>query len=185
MADQLPSWTDGQTKAQILEFVRSVTEPGASFVPTPDRVAAFDNDGTLWCEKPMYPQAYFLLGGWKEMVEADPGVAKKQPWKAVDKGDQSWLAAIAGPRAGADQGRDRGLRGITTEAFEKAVRAFFATARAPDARSSLHAARLPPDARADRLARGQRFRRSISAQRAAATSCGPYPRSYTASRGST
>ena len=52
MADQLPSWTDGPAKAQILEFVRSVTEPGASFVLAADRIAAFDNDGTLWCEKP-------------------------------------------------------------------------------------------------------------------------------------
>ena len=47
MADQLPSWTGGQAKAQILEFVRSVTEPGESFIPAPDRVATFDTDGTL------------------------------------------------------------------------------------------------------------------------------------------
>lgn len=60
MADQLPSWTEGPAKAQILEFVQSVTEPGASFVPAPDRIAAFDYDGTLWCEKPMYPQAAIL-----------------------------------------------------------------------------------------------------------------------------
>ncbi len=63
MADQMQSWADGQAKTQILEFVRSVTEPGASFVPARDRIAAFDNDGTLWCEKPMYPQADFLLLG--------------------------------------------------------------------------------------------------------------------------
>jgi hypothetical protein len=63
MADQLPSWADGQAKTQILEFVRSVTEPGASFVPAQDRIAAFDNDGTLWCEKPMSPQATPLLAG--------------------------------------------------------------------------------------------------------------------------
>ena len=68
MADQLPSWADGQAKTQILEFVRSVTEPGASFVPARDRIAAFDNDGTLWCEKPMYPQADFLLRRWQEMA---------------------------------------------------------------------------------------------------------------------
>ncbi len=68
MADQPPSWADGQAKTQILEFLQSVTEPGASFVPAQDRVAAFDNDGTLWCEKPMYPQADFLLRRWKEMA---------------------------------------------------------------------------------------------------------------------
>ena len=68
LADPLPSWTDGPAKAQILEFVRSVTEPGRSFMPASDRVAAFDNDGTLWCEKPMSPQADFLLRRWKEMT---------------------------------------------------------------------------------------------------------------------
>ena len=60
LADQLPSWNDGQAKARILEFVRSVTEPGAGFVPPGERIPAFDNDGTLWCEKPMYPQAAIL-----------------------------------------------------------------------------------------------------------------------------
>jgi hypothetical protein len=76
LADQLPSWTDGQSRTAILEFVRSVTEPGASFVPPPERVAVFDNDGTLWCEKPMYPQADFLLRRWAEMAQAHPGLAK-------------------------------------------------------------------------------------------------------------
>jgi hypothetical protein len=76
MADELPGWTDGQAKEQILEFVRSVTEPGASFVPPPERVAVFDVDGTLWCEKPMYPQAGFLLRRWAEMAQAHPGLAK-------------------------------------------------------------------------------------------------------------
>jgi hypothetical protein len=86
MADQLPSWADGQAKTMILEFVPLVTEPGASFVPAQYRVAAFDNDGTLWCEKPMYPQAGFLLRRWKEMARAHPGMARKQPWKAVVEG---------------------------------------------------------------------------------------------------
>ena len=108
MDDQLPSWTDGPAKAQILEFVRSVTEPGASFVPAEDRIATFDNDGTLWCEKPMYPQADFLLRRWKEMAQAHPGLARKQPWKAVTEGDRL-AGAAPGARARADQGRDGGL----------------------------------------------------------------------------
>ena len=94
MADQLPSWTDGQARAALLEFVRAVTEPGVSFVPPPERVAAFDNDGTLWCEKLMYPQADFLLRRWEEMARAHPGLAKKQPWKAVTEGNQKWLAGV-------------------------------------------------------------------------------------------
>ncbi len=57
----LDSWNDGATKSAILEFVRSVTTPGDSFVPPAERIATFDNDGTLWCEKPNYVQADFLL----------------------------------------------------------------------------------------------------------------------------
>jgi phosphoglycolate phosphatase-like HAD superfamily hydrolase len=131
MADELPGWTDGQAKAQILEFVRSVTEPGVSFVPAPERVAALDNDGTLWCEKPMYPQADFLLRRWEEMARAHPGLAKKQPWKAVTEEDQSWLAGILEHVPELSRGVTQAYEGITTEAFEKAVRAFFDTARHP------------------------------------------------------
>ena len=129
MADQLPSWTDGHAKAQVLEFVRSVTEPGASFVPAPERVAVFDNDGTLWCEKPMSAQADFLLRRWEEMVRAHPGLARKQPWKAVAEGDQSWLAGILAHVPVLTRGVAEAYAGITTQSFEKAVRVFFHTAR--------------------------------------------------------
>jgi len=81
--EPLPSWNQGATKSAILEFVESVTEPGASFVPPPDRIAAFDNDGTLWCEKPQYVEADFVFRRWKQMVKADPAKAKEQPYKAV------------------------------------------------------------------------------------------------------
>jgi hypothetical protein len=131
MADQMQSWADGQAKTQILEFVRSVTEPGASFVPARDRIAAFDNDGTLWCEKPMYPQADFLLRRWKEMAQAHPGLARKQPWKAVIDGDQKWLAGILDQVPELIRGVAEGYEGFTVEAFERAVRAFFDTARHP------------------------------------------------------
>jgi phosphoserine phosphatase len=131
MADQLPSWTDGQSRAQILEFVQSVTEPGASFVPASERVAAFDNDGTLWCEKPMYPQAGFLLRRWEEMARAHPGLAKKQPWKAVIEGDRKWLAGILDHVPELARGVTEAYAGITVGAFEGAVRAFFDTARHP------------------------------------------------------
>ena len=57
----LDSWNDGAAKSAILEFVRAVTTPGDSFVPPAERIATFDNDGTLWCEKPHYVQAEFLL----------------------------------------------------------------------------------------------------------------------------
>ena len=131
MADQLPSWTDGEAKARILEFIRSVTEPGESFVPAPERVAAFDNDGTLWCEKPMYPQADFLLRRWKEMAQAHPGKAKEQPWKAVAEGDEKWLAGRLDQVPELTRGVTEAYQGITVEVFGKAVRRFFDTARHP------------------------------------------------------
>ena len=68
MTDPLGSWNDGPTKASILDFIRSVTTSGDGFVPPSERLATFDNDGTLWCEKPMYVQADFIFRRWKEMV---------------------------------------------------------------------------------------------------------------------
>jgi phosphoglycolate phosphatase-like HAD superfamily hydrolase len=129
--DPLPSWRQGAPKAAILDFVAQVIEPGESFVPSSERIAAFDNDGTLWCEKPMYPQADFLLRRWKEMVQADPARAKEQPWKAVLEGDQAWLAGILDHVPELTRGVTEAYEGITTEAFEQAVRGFFDAARHP------------------------------------------------------
>jgi hypothetical protein len=94
--DLLPSWSQGAAKTAILEFVESVTGPGASYVPPPGRIAAFDNDGTLWCEKPQYVQAEFVFRRWKQMVQADPAKAQEQPYKALAENDQAWLANLAG-----------------------------------------------------------------------------------------
>ncbi len=131
MAEQLPGWTDGPAKARILEFVRSVTEPGESFVPAADRIAVFDFDGTLWCEKPMSAQAGFLLRRWAEIAQAHPGKARQQPWKAIAEGDKEWLAAFLGHVPGLARGVAEAYEGITVEAFERAVRGFFDTARHP------------------------------------------------------
>ena len=131
MTDQLPSWADGRAKAQILEFVRSATEPGRLFVPASDRVAAFDSDGTLWCEKPMCPQADFLLRRWEEMAQAHPGLARKQPWKAVADGDQAWLAGIVAHVPELSRGVAEAYEGITVQVFDRAVRRFFEIARHP------------------------------------------------------
>ncbi|RXZ49052.1 haloacid dehalogenase-like hydrolase [Agromyces fucosus] len=88
----LPSWTDGATRDAIIDFVASVTEgPGA--VPVEERVAVFDNDGTLWTEKPMPTQLHYIVGQWKVQAEADPSLAEKQPYKAAVTGDYGWLGA--------------------------------------------------------------------------------------------
>ena len=129
--DALPSWRDGAAKSALLDFIRSVTEPGDGFVPSGDRIATFDNDGTLWCEKPMYPQADFLLRRWAEQAKADPSKAKDQPWKAVVEGDHPWLATIVDHVPELMKGVTSAYDGITTQAFETAVRRFFDTAQHP------------------------------------------------------
>ena len=129
--DLLPSWRPGAAKTAILEFVRSVIEPGASFVPPPDRIVTFDNDGTLWCEKPMYPQADFLLRRWTEMARVDPALAQQQPWKAVIEGDRTWLASMLDHVPELIKAVTEAYDGITVEAFAAAVREFFDTARHP------------------------------------------------------
>jgi phosphoserine phosphatase len=129
--DPLPSWHDGEVKAAILAFVRAVSEPGGSFVPGSERVATFDNDGTLWCEKPAYVQADFVLRRWRQMAEEDPGKRTEQPWKAVIENDQAWLAGLTEHLPELIKGVTEAYEGITTEDFERAVAEFFAHAKHP------------------------------------------------------
>jgi len=131
MTYALPNWRDGATKTAVLDFVRTVTEPGEAFVPPSERVATFDNDGTLWCEKPMYPQADFLVRRWAEQVTADSMLAEQQPWKAVAEGDRGWLASALDHVPELIKGVTEAYDGITTQAFELAVRAFFDAAQHP------------------------------------------------------
>jgi phosphoglycolate phosphatase-like HAD superfamily hydrolase len=130
-SDPLPSWRPGTAKTALLEFVRSVTTPGPQFVPPPERNAAFDNDGTLWCEKPLYAQADFVLRRWKDMALADPALAGQQPWKAVMENDQEWLAGLLDHLPEVIEGVTRAYDGITVGAFDAEVRHFFDTQRHP------------------------------------------------------
>jgi phosphoserine phosphatase len=127
----LPSWRDGSTKTAILEFVRSVSTPGDTFAPPSERVATFDNDGTLWCEKPLYIQADFLFRRWKQMVDENPAKRDEQPWKAVVEGDQAWLAGLQDRLPELIKGVTEAYDEITVEEFEKAVLQFFANAKHP------------------------------------------------------
>ena len=129
--DPLPSWNEGPAKAAVVAFVESVTRTGSSFVSPEDRVATFDNDGTLWCEKPLYPQADFVFRRWQAMVEADPDRAKEQPYKALAENDREWLSSLLDHVPELIKGVTEAYEGITTKAFEEAVREFFATATHP------------------------------------------------------
>ena len=92
MTNPLPSWKDTPTRKAILDFVVAVTdESDPDYVPRAERIATFDNDGTLWCEKPMYIQLDYLLRKMAAQAEADPSLKSKQPWKAVVAKDYDWL----------------------------------------------------------------------------------------------
>ena len=85
--DPLPSWNDGATKSSILDFVaRVTTQGGPFFVPVDQRIATFDNDGTLWVEQPMYVQLAFVLDRVKAMAPLHPEWKTKQPFAAVRHG---------------------------------------------------------------------------------------------------
>jgi hypothetical protein len=95
--DPLPSWNDGAAKQKILSFVQEVTDPvSPAFVPPPERRATFDNDGTLWVEKPIYIQGYFVLARIKELAPAHPEWRHRQPFKAVLENDRQALEKLTG-----------------------------------------------------------------------------------------
>ena len=96
--DPLPSWNDTATKAQILDFVRAVSDPDdPAFVEPTKRVATFDNDGTLWVEQPVYAEMAFALHRVRDLARVHPEWATKEPFKAVIEGDREALVA-AGSR---------------------------------------------------------------------------------------
>jgi len=95
MENPLPSWNDTPTKQTILDFLAAVTdEAGRQYVPPAERIAVFDNDGTLWCEKPMYIQFDYILRKLAAQAESDASLRAKQPWKAAWEKDFDWLGGV-------------------------------------------------------------------------------------------
>ena len=137
--DPLPSWSDGAAKQTVLEFVESVSQPGTSHVPAAERIATFDNDGTLWCEKPMPVQFDFILRRLSEMAQADAGLRGRQPWKAAYERNYGWFGTVITEHyAGNDTSVRTLLAGIfaayegtSVEEFEARSDAFLRTARHP------------------------------------------------------
>ena len=92
--DPLPSWNDGHAKRSILDFVVAVTRGGSpDFVPVAERIATFDNDGTLWCEQPMYVQLALAIDRVKALAPSNPNWNTKLPFSAMLSGNMSALAA--------------------------------------------------------------------------------------------
>jgi hypothetical protein len=128
--DPLPSWNDGAAKKSITEFVTKVTTPGSpDFVPVPERIATFDNDGTLWCEQPLYFQLLFALDRVKALAPQHPEWKTNEPFASLLKGDVK--AALAGGEPAIFKIVMATHAGMTTEEFEKIVKDWIATAKHP------------------------------------------------------
>ncbi|WP_342729171.1 HAD family hydrolase [Bradyrhizobium sp. B097] len=129
-ADPLPSWNDGAAKTAITDFVARVTRQGsADFVAPAERIATFDNDGTLWTEQPFYFQLAFALDRVKAMAPQHPKWRTQQPFKALLEKDASALAATG--EQGLLQIIAATHAGMTTEAFAQSVRDWLTTSRHP------------------------------------------------------
>ena len=91
----LASWRDGKVREAIFDFAHRATSDGPDFVPLADRIATFDNDGTLWVEQPLPPQFDFVFRKWAEEIKADPSLAGQQPYKAVISKDPAFFEGVA------------------------------------------------------------------------------------------
>ena len=128
--DPLASWNEGVTKTNIIKFVQAVTDKASvDYVPPAERIATFDNDGTLWTERPVYFQLLFAMDRVKQLAPQHPEWQTTQPFKAVLENDMQALAASG----------EKGLlqlimvthAGMTTQEFESVVKDWLATARHP------------------------------------------------------
>ncbi|HET9562611.1 MAG TPA: HAD family hydrolase [Propionibacteriaceae bacterium] len=119
MADMLESWNDGPTKSAITDFVARVTEEGGpDYVEPAARVAVYDNDGTLWCEKPMPIQLDFTVRRLAEMAREDPALQNQQPYQAAYQHDLKWMGAAMVKHYHGDDSDLQLLMGAVTAAFD-------------------------------------------------------------------
>ncbi len=129
-ADPLPSWNDGPAKKNIMEFVGKVTKEGSpAFVPLSERIAVFDNDGTLWAEQPMYFQLIFALDRVKATASQHPEWKTKEPFASLLKGDVK--GALAGGEHAILEIVMATHAGMTTAEFEQIVKDWVTTAKHP------------------------------------------------------
>jgi phosphoserine phosphatase len=133
MIEPLVSWNDGATKRAILDFVAAVTDQsGPEYVPPADRVATFDNDGTLWVEKPAYIQLFFAIQRLKEMAIADPTLRDKPAFQAAATGDMGYFAGLyPGDMPALMQAVFDSHAGMSQREFERLANDFLSNARHP------------------------------------------------------
>ncbi|WP_024804165.1 HAD family phosphatase [Nocardia sp. BMG51109] len=134
MAGDLGTWSTDGAAATVREFVDRVTDSnGADFVEPDSRIAVFDNDGTLWCERPMQPQLDFTIRRLREMAQADRELRSRQPWRAAFDGDTDWMTqALIKHYRGDDtdmavlmDGLSRAFGDLTVEEYQRRVHEFF------------------------------------------------------------
>ncbi|MGB7982261.1 MAG: HAD family hydrolase [Candidatus Nanopelagicales bacterium] len=139
MAEYLVSWTDGQVRKSIVDFVATVSDPESEdFVEPGERIATFDNDGTLWCEQPL-AQGAFIAQRLTESARRDPSLAARQPWKALVEGNAAWIDDAVTKYYEGDSADVQLLISaaldafgdVEVEEFERAAAAFLASARHP------------------------------------------------------
>jgi phosphoserine phosphatase len=130
MSDQLPNWNDCAAKSAILDFVARVTnENGSDFVPPAERIATFDNDGTLWCEQPLQVQFFFGRERLRIAAEKDPALKERQPFKAFLEHDMETIKSLG--MEGFFEVAAFAHAGMTEDAFIEVARRWLATARHP------------------------------------------------------
>jgi phosphoserine phosphatase len=140
MTEMLPSWKDGATKSAITDFVTRVTEEGGpDYVEPAARVAVFDNDGTLWTEKPLVIQLDFTVHQFRELAENDPALRTEQPYQAAYEGDMHWLSAAVVKHYHGDDSDlkllmvavPKAFQSVTVEDYDRRVKGFFGEAENP------------------------------------------------------
>src|SRR5271169_3330183 len=125
--DPLPSWNDGPAKQSILDFVRATTETGgAKFVPPEDRIATFDQDGTLWVEHPIYSQLIYCLDRVPVLAKEKPELKNVEPFKTVLSGNFEAISKL--PLPGLEKIAVLTLTGMTTDQFQAEVKKWLTTA---------------------------------------------------------
>jgi phosphoserine phosphatase len=131
----LGSWKNGPAKQAVIDFVDAATTDGPGFIPVADRIATFDNDGTLWVEQPMPPQFDFVFRKWEQEAKADASLAQQQPYKALIEKDQAFFEGVAtqDPKVVATllDAFARSWAGTTPEEFDAQVREWTRTVKQP------------------------------------------------------
>ena len=153
--DPLPSWNEGDAKRAILAFVDAVTdEASPDHVPPSERLAVFDNDGTLWPEQPLYVQLAFALDRVKQLASEHPEWKTTQPFQAVLEGDMAALGKAG--LAGIEQIIGATHAGMTSEDFNGIARDWFEGAEHPRFHRPYTRTRVPADGRGPRAPPGER-----------------------------